>query len=145
MRITRFLESSPLFALSVTYDEIFGRLRSRLLKERVEFLEALIVTGLFFEDREVQPTELAKTFQCSKSRISHALRRLERKGLVERRTATQDARAYYFSLTKEGRRIAPRLIKFFDSTQAQIEKVGLHHLTPKLLAFRKVSSLLSSS
>src|SRR5271168_1477774 len=122
MRIQKFLDSSPLFNLSLAYDEIIGDFQVRLAKEEVHLLQALILTGLFFEEKPVRPTELAKTFSAAKSNMSHALRALERKGLVERKTATEeDARAYFFSLTKEGKKKVPKLIKIFDSTQDQIE------------------------
>lgn len=121
MRIKKFLDSSPLFNLSVTYNEILGDFQKYLSAEGVHFLQALILTGLFFEEKPVRPTELAKTFCSPKSNMSHALRDLERKGWIERGTLASDARAYYFSLTKEGKRKVPKLIKIFDSTEEKFE------------------------
>ena len=121
MRIEKFLASSPLFNLSVAYDEIIGDFQKRLLAEEVHFLQALILTGLFFEDKPVRPSQLASTFSATRSNMSHALRGLERKKFVERATSEKDARAYFFTLTKEGKKRVPKLIKIFDSTQDQIE------------------------
>jgi DNA-binding MarR family transcriptional regulator len=139
MRIEKFLETSPLFNLAVTHDEIIGDLQRRLSKEGVHFLEALVITGVFFEERALRPTELARAFSSSKSNMSHTLRGLEKRGLVERKTSAEDARAYFFSLTKEAKRKAPRLIKIFDSTQSQIEKaVAGKKVNQSLKAFRRI-------
>ncbi len=121
MRIEKFLESSTLFQLTLSHSQILGDFQKRLAKDHVHFLQALILTGMFFEERPVQPTELAQTFSCPKSNISHALRDLEKKKLIERSTPADDARAYLFSLTKEGKRTVPKLIKTFDTTEDHLE------------------------
>lgn len=139
MRIKKFLDESPLFNLAVTYNEVIGDFQTRLSCEGVHFLEALILTCLFFEEKTVRPTELAKTFQTTKSNMSHALRSLEKKGLVERNTDGGDARAYFFSLTKEGKKKCPRLIKIFDSTENRLESAfGQRKINPHLKLFRKL-------
>lgn len=139
MKIKKFLEMSPLFILYSTHAEILGGFQRRFAAEGVHFLEALVLTGLYFEQDMVRPTELAKTFSSSKSNMSHTLRQLEKKGLIERKTADDDARAYYFSLTKSGERKIPRLIKIFDSTEKQIEDAfaGMD-LNKSLKVFRKI-------
>jgi DNA-binding MarR family transcriptional regulator len=139
MRIQKFLDESPIFNLSVAYDEIIGDFQKRLAQEQVHLLQALVLTGLFFEDKPVRPTMLAKTFSASKSNMSHALRSLEKAGLVERNISTGDARAYFFSLTKDGKKKVPRLIKIFDSSQNKIETaVGGKRINPTLKIFRKL-------
>lgn len=139
MRIQKFLDSSPLFNLSIAYDEIIGDFQKRLSAENVHFLQALTLTGLFFEERPVRPTELAKAFSSSKSNMSHALRDLEKKGLVERKISQGDARAYFFSLTKDGKKKVPKLVKIFDSTQDQIEKAFAGtKVNPALKLFRRI-------
>jgi len=137
MRITKFLEDSALFNLSLTYEHVMGGFQQQLEKEGVQFVEALVLTGIFFEQGPVRPTQLAKTFLSSKSNMSHVLRRLEKKGLLERSLLKEDARAYLFSLSKEGRRKAPRLIKIFDSTEHQIESsLAGKRINPVLKIFR---------
>src|SRR4051812_18117902 len=106
MKIEKFLHESALFNLSVAHAEIIGGFQKTLAQESVHFLEGLILTGLFFEEKPVQPSRLAVTFSCSKSNMSHALRGLEKDGWIERKTSPQDARAYLFTLTKEGRKKA---------------------------------------
>lgn len=121
MRIEKFLAASPLFALWATHTEVIGDFQKRLAGEGVHFIQALILTGLFFEERPVRPTELAKTLRTEKSTLSHALRSLEKAGWVERSLSDEDARAYFFSLTREGKKKVPRLIKLFDQVQDHIE------------------------
>ncbi|PWU15048.1 MAG: MarR family transcriptional regulator [Bdellovibrio sp.] len=122
MKIDKFLAESPLFNLSLAYTEIIGDFQSRLAREGVHFLEALVVTGLFFEDRPVQPTELARTFSATRSNMSHTLRSLERKGLVTRKVSDEDARAYFFSLTKGGQKLSAKLIKIFDGVENNLDE-----------------------
>jgi DNA-binding MarR family transcriptional regulator len=121
MRINKFLNTSCLFQLTLTYAGLIGSIQKRLAKEDVHFLQALVLTGLFFEEAPVRPGTLAETFGQSKSNLSHALRDLERKGWIERRTHIEDARAYLFNLTKDGRRKVLRIIKILDSVEDAIE------------------------
>ena len=48
--------------------------------------------------------ELADTLQWERSRLSHQLSRMQRRGLVEREDCEDDARGAYVGLTAEGRR-----------------------------------------
>lgn len=138
MRIERFLATSPLFSLYVAYDQVLRDFQDQLKGEGVHFLQALIVTGLFFEERAVRPSELAGTLRSSRSNVSHALRDLERKGLVARATHEGDARAYAITLTKAGRKRAARLIQIFDSIQDQLEAAGEDGLIPRLRRFTEI-------
>ena len=139
MKIEKFLRTTPLFTLFVAYDEIIGDFQKRISKEEVHFLQALILTGLFFEDRAVRPSELAKVLRTGKSNLSHAIRGLEKAGLVHRATIQEDARAYLFTLTREGKKKVPRLIKIFDSAQEQIEAaLGHKRLNPSLHLFIEI-------
>lgn len=122
MRITKFLDEAPLFALYHAHDVILGDFQRRLAAEGVHFIQALILTGIFFEGRAVRPSELALVLKSQKSNISHALRSLERQGLLQRTTTTHDARAYLFDLTRDGKKRALRLIKLFDNAQDALER-----------------------
>jgi MarR family transcriptional regulator, organic hydroperoxide resistance regulator len=139
MRIQKFLDSTPLFTLYLAYDQIIGSLQKRLTTEDIHFLQALILTGIYFEERPVQPSELAATLQSTRSNISHSLRSLEKAGWIERKTSLKDARAYFFTLTREGKKKVHRLIKIFDSAQEQIEKsLGGKKLNPNLKLFIEI-------
>ena len=48
-------------------------------------------------------SDLARLLQCERSRVSHYLTRMERRGLVERRECAEDARGAFISVTKSGR------------------------------------------
>lgn len=48
--------------------------------------------------------ELGSALQWEKSRLSHHLRRMENRGLVERQTCASDGRGLFVALTPEGRR-----------------------------------------
>ena len=135
MRIEKFLSTSPLFSLYNAYDEVLRDFQEKLRAEDVHFIQALIVTGLFFEERPVRPSELAETLKSSRSNISHAVRDLEKKGLVERTTNASDHRAYFLTLTRTGKRRASKLIRIFDTTQDQIEAAGGRDLNPELKRF----------
>src|SRR4051812_22923624 len=106
MKIQTFLSASPLFSLYTAYDHVLGPFQKELKSENVHFVQALIITGLFFEDRPARPSQIARLLKVSRSNISHALRDLERKTLIERSMLKNDARAYHISLTREGRRKA---------------------------------------
>lgn len=84
-------------------------------------LEALLhrnlvrATGLSLSDYEVlvhlseapdgvlRAFELGSALRWEKSRLSHHLRRMETRGLVERRTCDSDGRGLFVALTPEGR------------------------------------------
>lgn len=53
-------------------------------------------------------TELAEALQWEKSRLSHQLSRMQRRGLVEREDCPDDARGAFVLLSAEGRRSIER-------------------------------------
>ncbi|HLU30430.1 MAG TPA: MarR family transcriptional regulator [Acidimicrobiia bacterium] len=55
------------------------------------------------EDR-LRAFELGAALRWEKSRLSHHLRRMETRGLVERRTCANDGRGLWVALTPEGRK-----------------------------------------
>lgn len=79
-------------------------------------------------------TELARSLQWEKSRLSHHLSRMERRGLVVRENCPSDARGAFAVLTPEGRAAieaaAPghvetvRLLMFDGLTAEQVEALG---------------------
>lgn len=125
MKIKKFIAESPIFALYRGHSLFVAPFQIRLAQEGVHFLQGLILTALFFEEREVRPREMAKVFQVSKSNLSHALRSLEKKGWLKRAILAEDARGYLFSLTSSGRKKALTLIKTFDEAEDKLEKVGV--------------------
>ena len=55
-------------------------------------------------DHRMRMTELAEGIQWSKSRLSHHIDRMERRGLVRREDCTSDARGAFACLTEAGLR-----------------------------------------
>ena len=55
-------------------------------------------------DGRLRVRELAEALQWEKSRLSHHLARMERRGLIERQDCPDDARGAFVALTPEGRR-----------------------------------------
>lgn len=56
------------------------------------------------DDARVRAFELAADMQWEKSRLSHHLARMQRRGLIDRAGCPEDARGSYIELTAEGRR-----------------------------------------
>jgi DNA-binding MarR family transcriptional regulator len=135
MRIEKFLKSSPVFGIYIAYDRVVRRFQARLAAEDLHFIQALMLTGILFEDRAVRPSEFAETFGCSRSNISHAIRSLEKKGLIDRQLSRQDARAYLITLTKAGRKKAAQLVRIFDVTQSEFEAHGGKELNAEISRF----------
>jgi len=122
MKIKKFISQSPIFALYLGNALLIEPFQAQLAKEGIHFLQGLILTALFFETREVRPYELAKVFQVSKSNLSHALRDLEKKGMLKRSVHPDDARGYLFCLTPLGNKKALGLVKTFDDVENALEK-----------------------
>jgi DNA-binding MarR family transcriptional regulator len=82
----------------------------------------------------VRAFELARDLQWEKSRLSHHLARMQRRGLVTRQECPEDARGAFIVLTEEGRRAIERAAPchvetvrelFFDQlTAEQVETLG---------------------
>ena len=121
MKIKKFLSQSIVYTTYLSQTVILESFQQKLAFHSVHFLQALILTSLFFEDREVRPMELHQTFGVEKSNLSHSLRGLEKMGLLKRTMHPTDARGYCFTLTAAGKKKALALIKEFDDFQNVIE------------------------
>jgi DNA-binding MarR family transcriptional regulator len=141
MRIESFLKESPMFCISLTARH-FDALTARLLKaDDLNFLEALILSTLFFEaPAAVRPSQLAETFGSTRGNVSHCISSLEAKGLVQRKIDPHDARAYHLTLKPHGRKTAVRVIGALDKVQRDFEnKVGKHALQSALSVIRSLA------
>lgn len=130
------------------YEALSTQLSARLHKNLVRS------TGLSLSDYAVlvhlsespqdrlRAYELGTALQWEKSRLSHHLRRMENRGLIERRTCEEDGRGLFVALTPEGRAsiegAAPlhvadvRAFLIDQLTPAQLE--SLAEITEKVLA-----------
>lgn len=123
MKINRFINQSPIYSLYHAQCQILEPLQRQLSSHDVHFLQGLILTAIFFEEREVRPLELQKVFGVEASNLSHSLRGLEKRGFLKRSIHPQDARGYLFSLTPNGKKKTLTLIKEFDGIQDKIEQL----------------------
>ena len=121
MKIKKFLSQSPIFAFYLASSQVVEAFQARLAKHEVHLLQGLILTAIFFEEREVRPFELSGAFQVERSTLSHAIRGLEKKGWIRRNQHPTDARGYVLSLTPSGKRKVLVLVKEFDSVQNSLE------------------------
>ncbi|GAA0352813.1 MarR family transcriptional regulator [Actinoallomurus spadix] len=79
--------------------------REGLARPEFDLLGALQRVG-----RDLTPTQLARETFSSGAAVTKRLRRLEERGLVERRADERDRRVARVSLTEEGRRLIARLV-----------------------------------
>jgi DNA-binding MarR family transcriptional regulator len=138
MRIETFLKQSPMFCVSLAARR-FDALATRLLEaDGLNFLEALILSALFFESpSQVKPSQLAEVFGTTRGNVSHCISSLEAKGLVQRKIDPQDARAYHLALRPSGKRTAIRVIGALDKVQREFEnEVGKEVLQSALVVVR---------
>lgn len=94
------------------------------------------------DEGRVRIVQLADTLQWERSRVSHHLTRMEKRGLIARQECSEDARGAYAVLTPEGRalieQIAPghaRTVRhlFFDEL-GDDDLASLDRVTSALLA-----------
>jgi DNA-binding MarR family transcriptional regulator len=69
---------------------------------------AVLVTLTDTDDGRLRAGELAEALQWEKSRLSHHLGRMQRRGLVERQECPDDARGAFVAVTDDGRRAIER-------------------------------------
>ena len=133
MNISKFIEASPVFSIIKAHSEI-ERSISRILGERISFLEALVMAAIFFEEKKyAYPSHLAIALSTSTSNISHSISDLEYYKLVRREVCETDARRFRVYLTDKGKRHVHRLIQYLDTMQKNVERSLGEAPTTKLI------------
>jgi DNA-binding MarR family transcriptional regulator len=123
MKIKKYLEQSPIFALNTVYENVIPKINKTLKAEQLNLLQGLVLTSLLFEsEKDVNPSHLAEVFQTSRGNMSHIISDLEYRGYVKRVVNPKDARGFKIELKAEGKKKALSLIKFFDRLQDVFEK-----------------------
>jgi DNA-binding MarR family transcriptional regulator len=123
MKIKKYLEQSPVFAINAAYEAMIPQINKKLKKDDLNLLQGLVLTALFFEDRkDITPSQLADLFETSRGNMSHILSHLEYKGWIRRVVNGKDARQFQIELKAEGRKKAVSLIRFYDRLQSLFEK-----------------------
>lgn len=129
MKITKYLNASPVFALNSAYEAIVSDINRVLKTEDSNLLQGLVLTALLFEEKDsITPSELAKVFHTSRGNMSHIISHLEYKGWVKRMVSSTDARQFQIILKPEGRKKALKLVKYYDKIQDLFEnQLGIGH------------------
>jgi DNA-binding MarR family transcriptional regulator len=142
MRIDAFLKESPMFAVNRAARRFDSLATRALAADRLGFLEALVLTALFFEaPRPVKPSQLAETFSTTRGNLSHCVSSLEAKGLLSRKIDPNDARAYLLALKPLGKRCAVRVIAALDRMQKEFEsEIGKAALAEMIRSLRKLEA-----
>jgi DNA-binding MarR family transcriptional regulator len=145
MKIKKYLESSPVFALNSAYEAIIPKLNKQLKLQNINLIQGLVLTALFFEDKtDVNPSQLAKIFQTTKSNISHMISDLEYKGYLRRVVNEKDARGFKIQLKSEGHKKALSLVKFYDQIQTVFEKkMGIHRCQKTVESFSLMTKIFN--
>jgi MarR family transcriptional regulator, temperature-dependent positive regulator of motility len=103
MRVIHSLDRSPIHLLhraSQAVEQAFATW------SRGKVTPRQLVTLIAIEESEgLNQTQLMERTGIDRSTTSEMIRRLQRKGLIQRRRSSQDARAYTVKLTDEGRRL----------------------------------------
>jgi DNA-binding MarR family transcriptional regulator len=143
MKIKKYLEQSPIFAINTAYEQIIPKINKQLKSEQLNLLQGLVLTALLFEESDaVNPSRLATVFQTSRGNISHILSELEYRGYLKRVVNENDARGFKIELKSEGRKKAVSLIKFFDRIQDMFEKsMGVGHCQKTVSGILALSSV----
>lgn len=147
MKISKYLEQSPVFAINSAYEAVIPSLNRRLKNEEVNLLQGLVLTALFFEGRsDITPSMLAQQFKTSRGNMSHILSHLEYKGWVKRVLDPKDARKFYIELKPDGKKKALSLIKIYDRIQNLFEKeLGLKSCQQAASMILRIAGTLEKS
>lgn len=91
--------------LQLMHLQLTGLLGRELSADGLSYPDYLVLAGLSDEpDGRARPSELGATLGWEKSRLSHHVRRMEQRGLVERVACPTDHRGSFVAFTEAGRR-----------------------------------------
>ena len=79
-------------------------------------------------DGRLRPFELGRQLQWEKSRLSHHLTRMERRGLIGREECETDARGAHIALTRAGRRA---IVAAAPAHVAELRRLFIDALSPR--------------
>lgn len=78
--------------------------------------EGDVLTVLFVAEHDPSPSEVADWLSVTGASTTARLKRLERRGLIERRPNPQDKRSVSLHLTPQGRRLATKVVDVKNTT-----------------------------
>jgi DNA-binding MarR family transcriptional regulator len=144
MRIDAFLNESPMFTINRAARRFDSLAAQALASDGLNFLEGLVLAAIFFDEPELaKPSQLAETFGTTRGNVSHCISSLEAKGFLQRIIDPSDARSYLLAMKPQGKKCALRVIRAFDSLQAEFEReIGKSVLSDTLRTIRKLEALV---
>ncbi|MCB0965570.1 MAG: MarR family transcriptional regulator [Ilumatobacter sp.] len=84
--------------------QLFALLGRELTADGLSYPDYLVLANLSDRDgHRARPVELGRELGWEKSRVSHHIARMERRGLVERTPCPTDQRGWFVSMTDAGR------------------------------------------
>ena len=123
MKIKKYLQDSPIFALYEVSNVLTSSLNLQLSKEDLSFTQALVLVAVLLDEKtKITPGEIAKGLGISKASLSQILSNLESRGFLKRTIKEDDARSLCLSLSTLGLKKANRIVKFLDSFELDLEK-----------------------
>lgn len=123
MRISNFMQKSPVVPLIFIGQELQSNLGASLQKINLNIIDALVLVSIFFEERLCKPSEIATNLDISRSQVSQSLKRLEFAGLIERTLNKTDSRISNLRITVSGKNRSIKVIKIFDEITEKIELI----------------------
>jgi len=123
MKIEKFLNSSPIFHAYLLSEKLFVPFQMILKKERLTFVQSMILAAIYFEEESVTPKALSELLNSSPSNISHAVKFLRSNNLIKKVVNNLDERSIYLELTNKGEKKVSKLISLYSETQDMFESV----------------------
>ncbi len=117
MSKTSAIEDHLGFWLRFVSNHVSQRFAQQLEARGVTVTEWVTLRELFAPEPP-SAAELVTCLGMTKGAVSKLLTRLEAKGLVERKSASGDARVWRLRLTRSGRKLVPKLARIADENDA---------------------------
>jgi DNA-binding MarR family transcriptional regulator len=145
MKIKKYLQDSPIFALYEVSNVLTSSLNLQLSKEDLSFTQALVLVAILLDEKtKITPGEIANGLGISKASLSQILSNLESRGYLKRTIKEDDARSLCLSLSTLGLKKANRIVKFLDSFELDLEK-NLNLRKEFLLELQEFKNYLTAS
>jgi DNA-binding MarR family transcriptional regulator len=85
------------------YTDVIGLLNQHLLNSQYSLAEARIIYEIY-QARTITASQIMYSMHIDKSYLSRLLKKLERKGLIQKMPSNEDGRTSLLSLTEKGER-----------------------------------------
>lgn len=121
MKLEKFLNAYPVWAAYKLHERLVVPMQKFLKQHDLTFLQSLILTALYFEEKPVSPGDLLTLFGTSLANISHSLKHLRLLGFVERHVDNVDARKTRYVLTAQAKQRLNTIIGLHHDAQECLE------------------------